>query len=732
MIATAKETIMARFFTSPTDLAAWVMRLGATKAATVIVNLPKVGEKHVADIVETTKRIVDASDANAAGVLYDLLKVAGVTEDEVAKTEDGVEQVRAANELLAGKVITADDHTKMVKQAQIMRQPGQYDMPLRLCPKLPWSVGKKLISTYNCRHYCIDGIVLDDDPMRVYCGELLWRRHVADKFSSDQQDRKTGELVGGYINERFYKFPDAGTPANPDVPRDGGNPMALKPGERTRQPRPHQWSTERRMQEAREKGSTKNLMIGKAASMGWVGRMIEAQVSVDNVRTNSSASGFITKGIRGTQVELEWTAIIYSADEHRPDEVEFQWPENMMMGIEQTPGSWGGDVCDPDTGEMLVDGTAREQLESEWENEVLNAIAANQPVMTTASSGVKIVTAQNKGVCKMCGQAIQSNGSEWSHVDGDLEHVAVPQENPKVAQNIYGARGGRYVDFSFAGSNLVITPTTEGVEYAREHVASGDTSDNAFMTMIEDQLANGWKIVSPEEIGALTSALIITNDYQKDDHGTLTDIGDAWSNIAFYQVRSELQDFAEGKSVTWEKAPATERQASVDGKVVEAEKKGKSCNPWAVCHTTVDKDKNPGKYERCVKDVKEGNPVKESEEDTAKKVILAAGRQNFVRISAKQVTDATSGDEEILKAFSMAVDLKNEGVADDEAIIRVSDATGMPMETVAGIQSAALQKLAAHVSDVYVTEPKQEKKGPKARSDADVQADAETLGLNEA
>ncbi|MFW6009453.1 MAG: hypothetical protein ACOCP8_09345 [archaeon] len=33
-------------------------------------------------------------------------------------------------------------------------------------------------------------------------------------------------------------------------------------------------------------------------------------------------------------------------------------------------------------------------------------------------------------------------------------------------------------------------------------------------------------------------------------------------------------------------------------------------NPWAVCHTTVDKDKDPKKYERCVKKVK-----KQQEED---------------------------------------------------------------------------------------------------------------------
>lgn len=30
-------------------------------------------------------------------------------------------------------------------------------------------------------------------------------------------------------------------------------------------------------------------------------------------------------------------------------------------------------------------------------------------------------------------------------------------------------------------------------------------------------------------------------------------------------------------------------------------------NPWAICHTTVDKEKNPDKFERCVKDVKKQN-----------------------------------------------------------------------------------------------------------------------------
>lgn len=39
-------------------------------------------------------------------------------------------------------------------------------------------------------------------------------------------------------------------------------------------------------------------------------------------------------------------------------------------------------------------------------------------------------------------------------------------------------------------------------------------------------------------------------------------------------------------------------------------KKGKKVNPWAVCHTTVDKDKDPEKYERCVMDVKKKHKIK--------------------------------------------------------------------------------------------------------------------------
>ena len=38
--------------------------------------------------------------------------------------------------------------------------------------------------------------------------------------------------------------------------------------------------------------------------------------------------------------------------------------------------------------------------------------------------------------------------------------------------------------------------------------------------------------------------------------------------------------------------------------------KKKKDNPWAICNTTVDKKKDPAKFERCVKDVKKAKGEK--------------------------------------------------------------------------------------------------------------------------
>ena len=143
------------FFTSSADLMKWVQSQDSSDSAAKRI-IGVVGSEKQQDILEICRAIIEEKDSlSAAKVLYQILAKYNLVE------------IREGNM-----------KNKIVKEAQIMRQPGEYDMPLRVCPKLPYSVGKRLISTYNCRHYCLDSIVLDDDPDRVYCAEAMWRRHV--------------------------------------------------------------------------------------------------------------------------------------------------------------------------------------------------------------------------------------------------------------------------------------------------------------------------------------------------------------------------------------------------------------------------------------------------------------------------------------------------------------------------------------------------------------------------
>lgn len=208
------------FFTSSNDLERWVKSFNTPDEASLNI-MQVIGKESEQDIVQTCRSIFEGKDGNAAEILFSILGRHNITRE--------------------GKNMT----NKIIKEAQMMRQDSVYgDMDLKVCPKLPFSVGKRLISTYNCRHYCLDSLVFDDDPNKVYCAEALWRRHVMDKFSREFKD-KDGKWVGGYINERFQIFRD-----------DGGNNMELAHGERTRKPRPHQYSTERRLEEGRGEKTT--------------------------------------------------------------------------------------------------------------------------------------------------------------------------------------------------------------------------------------------------------------------------------------------------------------------------------------------------------------------------------------------------------------------------------------------------------------------------------------------
>lgn len=232
-----------QFFTSPEDLSGWVRaQPNADEAAIKLLDIFKgepAGTPSTSgdeDIIETCREIFKQDeDGNASKVLFGVLAKHNLTQVKAAK---GVE--------------------KMNKVAQpVSRQRNEWVRGQRnkwnrvvdgFNEGTPWRVDRDKF--YNFTHYYTDDLRFDEDPTHVYSGEAIWRMYVMDKFTADYQD-KDGKVVGGYINDRFYRFPTAGTPANPDAPRDGGNQMELAAGERTRKPRPHQYSVERRLEEAR-------------------------------------------------------------------------------------------------------------------------------------------------------------------------------------------------------------------------------------------------------------------------------------------------------------------------------------------------------------------------------------------------------------------------------------------------------------------------------------------------
>lgn len=236
-----------RYFTSPEDLALWVLsNKNPNEAISKFFDIIgaedlsiKEGCVKIFDNNLQKNRSEDKEDLNKemlsdAKALYISLSKYGIT--EIKKN---------------GEVKMSKNHNKMKKEAQY-RHPGPEITYNRETDNAyngtPWRRDRDMM--FGFIHRNPDMISFGDDPNMVYSGEALWRAYVMDKFYRDYKD-ENGKVVGGYINDRFHVFPTAGTPDNPDAPRDGGNQMELANGERTRKPRPHQYSVERRLEEAR-------------------------------------------------------------------------------------------------------------------------------------------------------------------------------------------------------------------------------------------------------------------------------------------------------------------------------------------------------------------------------------------------------------------------------------------------------------------------------------------------
>ena len=219
------------YFDSPETLDKWVKNNTPPQKAIdrLLTALGDNAKKHEQDVTECCEGI-HKNKSHASNVLFNLLSKYGITSFKKESNMKG-------------------EKNKEVKTAQTSRPRNKWNRSLDgFNEGTPWRIARDKM--YDFTHYYSDAISFDEDPERVYSGEALWRMYVMDKYTREYQD-ENGKWVGGYINDRFHVFPDAGTPANPGVPRDGGNQMQLAQGERTRKPRPHEYSYERRLEEQR-------------------------------------------------------------------------------------------------------------------------------------------------------------------------------------------------------------------------------------------------------------------------------------------------------------------------------------------------------------------------------------------------------------------------------------------------------------------------------------------------
>ena len=75
----------------------------------------------------------------------------------------------------------------------------------------------------------------------------------------------------------------------------------------------------------------------------------------------------------------------------------------------------------------------------------------------------------------------------------------------------------------------------------------------ALIELFAEHLANGRDLIAPEEIAALTAALIISDEADRDDQGRLTQVGHVYWNPS-YAVMDEIRELRERGFVLFDRA----------------------------------------------------------------------------------------------------------------------------------------------------------------------------------
>lgn len=63
----------------------------------------------------------------------------------------------------------------------------------------------------------------------------------------------------------------------------------------------------------------------------------------------------------------------------------------------------------------------------------------------------------------------------------------------------------------------------------------------ALLELLADHLGNSWEEIRPEEINALTSSLLLSEEVKRDEHGVLIEVGRVYWNPQ-YAVMDEIEE----------------------------------------------------------------------------------------------------------------------------------------------------------------------------------------------
>ncbi len=110
-----------------------------------------------------------------------------------------------------------------------------------------------------------------------------------------------------------------------------------------------------------------------------------------------------------------------------------------------------------------------------------------------------------------------------------------------------------YVDLIKGQRNLTIRLTESGRHAVTEWRSDGKADVEIIADLLEHHFGNGWTYIRPSDIGAITEAMIISDDVEYDNDGALVRVGRVFWNPG-YAVGGDidLDKLLRDGEVTWQ------------------------------------------------------------------------------------------------------------------------------------------------------------------------------------